>query len=196
MGSTFDGFPAVTRARSRTTARAHWCGSAPHSSLSRLYCAFILYAWRPSIVPEIWQPGRQEELLKRLEELRPETRAAWGKFTPARMLAHCADAMRAGLGELPVKPKPGPLRSWPLRKLLIYVAPWPKGAPTAPELIPEGDPDFETAKGELRSALVRFVTAGPAGKFAEHAAFGALTGKDWGALTYRHLDHHWRQFGL
>jgi hypothetical protein len=30
----------------------------------------------------------------------------------------------------------------------------------------------------------------------EHPAFGRLSGRAWGALVYRHMDHHLRQFGL
>ncbi len=104
--------------------------------------------------------------------------------------------MQAGLGELPVAPKNTPFRFWPLKKLIIYVAPWPKGTPTAPELIPQGEPDFEKAKADFCAALQRFTAAGPDCKFADHAAFGRLSGADWGALTHRHVDHHFRQFGL
>jgi len=28
-----------------------------------------------------------------------------------------------------------------------------------------------------------------------HAFFGSLTGAEWGVSTYKHLDHHLRQFG-
>jgi hypothetical protein len=147
-------------------------------------------------MPQIWEPGRQDEILRRLEKLQPNSAAAWGKFTPAKMLHHCAAGMRAGLGELPVAPKAGPFRNWLMQKLVIYVIPWPKGAPTAPELLSANDPDFANAKADLVSALARFAAAGPRGKFADHAAFGKLSGEDWGALTYRHLDHHWKQFGL
>jgi hypothetical protein len=147
-------------------------------------------------MPQIWEPGRQDEILRRLEKLTSATKPAWGKFTAAKMLDHCAGAMRAGLGDFPVAPKKSPFRNWLMQKLVIYVIPWPKGAPTAPELLIDTEPDFEKAKGDLRLALRRFAEAGPAGNFADHAAFGKLSGEDWGALTYRHLDHHWRQFGL
>jgi hypothetical protein len=26
--------------------------------------------------------------------------------------------------------------------------------------------------------------------------FGPLTGREWGALAYKHADHHLRQFGV
>lgn len=30
----------------------------------------------------------------------------------------------------------------------------------------------------------------------EHPFFGKMTGEDWGHLMYKHLDHHFRQFGV
>ncbi len=30
----------------------------------------------------------------------------------------------------------------------------------------------------------------------EHPAFGTMTARRWGAIGYRHTDHHLRQFGV
>lgn len=147
-------------------------------------------------MPRIWDPGCEQQLIERLSPLTADTHPQWGKFTAARMLAHCADAMKAGLGEKRLASKNTLLRIFPFNKLIIYLAPWPKGAPTAPELLRNDDPDFEVEKAECVRTLRRFAAAGPKYRFAEHAAFGSLSGNDWGALMYRHLDHHWRQFGL
>lgn len=147
-------------------------------------------------MPKVWEPGRKEDLLRRLESLRVDSKARWGSFTPARMLEHCAGGMLAGLGELALTPKKTFLSAGPMPKLIIYVLPWPKGAPTAPELLPASEPDFDQAKANFCKALDRFAAAGPNGAFVPHAAFGALSGPDWGALTHRHIDHHWRQFGI
>jgi hypothetical protein len=147
-------------------------------------------------MPKIWDAGRKEELLTRLEKLRPETKGQWGQFTPARMLAHCAAGMEAGLGDLPVKPKKTPFNFFPMNKLVIYWMPWPKNAPTAPELLLQNEPNFAEAKARFQKSLDRFVSAGPGYPHAPHAAFGKISANDWAALTYRHIDHHWRQFGL
>lgn len=90
------------------------------------------------------------------------------------------------IGEMKVAPKRGPLRNPLLRYLVIHVLPWPKGAPTAPEIIPPIDPgDFRENVGQLRSAINRI-----------GAAFGEINGKNLGVLAARHLDHHLRQFGV
>jgi hypothetical protein len=149
-------------------------------------------------MPKIWEPGQAESLLSRLEVLRPDTKAKWGKLTADGMLFHCTGGMLAAMGELELMPKISLLAAWPVRKLVIYVAPFPKNAPTAPELIPLTPLDFEEQKAAFVGSLGRFVEAGrdPDFRFTPHAAFGRLTPADWGTLTWRHVDHHWKQFGL
>jgi hypothetical protein len=33
-------------------------------------------------------------------------------------------------------------------------------------------------------------------RWAAHPAFGRMSHRAWGVLGYRHLDHHFRQFGI
>ena len=89
------------------------------------------------------------------------------------------------------------LRYWPIKQLVIYVLPFPKGAPTAPELLARCDKaDLEIEQAAFR-ALAAAVAAKPAtDAWPEHPAFGALTHKAWGVLAWRHADHHLRQFGV
>src|SRR5690242_8012845 len=86
-----------------------------------------------------WDSGAREDICRRVEQLTPAATAQWGKFTATKMLAHLNDALRMASGELPVAPKNMPLRYWPIKQLVIYVLPFPKGAPTAPELLARGD---------------------------------------------------------
>jgi len=77
----------------------------------------------------------RQELLDRLERLTPETPARWGKMNAPQMLAHVADWMLMAKGELKAAPKKRPLRYPVIKQLAIYWLPFPKGVPTAPELI-------------------------------------------------------------
>lgn len=149
-------------------------------------------------MPKIWEPGRAESLLKRLDTLRPDAVPAWGKFTPDVMLGHCTAGLQMALGELEVLPKISLLAAWPVKKLIIYVVPFPKSAPTAPELLPASRGDFLEAKAAFADTLRRLVAAGedPEFRWAPHAAFGRLTHADWGALIDKHLEHHWKQFQI
>jgi hypothetical protein len=91
----------------------------------------------------LWEEQARRELIERLERLTPESKGRWGRMTCPEMLAHLVEAMRMALGELPTKSKGGPLRYSPINKLVIYWLPWPKGAPTAPELLARAPEEWE-----------------------------------------------------
>lgn len=143
----------------------------------------------------MWSEADRRELVERLGRLRPDARPQWGKMSVTKMLEHLSRALQMATGELAVASRSGPLRLWPVRKLIIYVAPFPKGAPTAPELIPKDEGDFASRRAALKRALDRFV-AHPRSNLKDHPAFGSLTAKDWGCLAWRHFDHHLRQFDV
>lgn len=127
----------------------------------------------------------------------PEARAEWGKFNATEMLAHLNDAMRMAMGELPVAPKKMPLRYFPLKQLIIYALPFPKSAPTAPELLARcNGAQFEQERVEFRKIVERIAAKPASDAWPEHPAFGRLTHRAWGVLKYRHADHHLRQFGV
>ena len=47
---------------------------------------------------------------------------------------------------------------------------------------------------ELRGLIQRF--SGPEAQLSgDHPLFGALSAAEWGRFSYRHADHHLRQFG-
>jgi len=143
----------------------------------------------------IWDAETRAELMARMNRLKPDTPPQWGKMNAAQMVGHCTDPMRAAMGEMRVADKKTFFRFAPMRWLVIYKMPWPKGAPTAPEFIHQGPEDLQENLALLKSTLDRFAIHRKNG-FHAHAAFGTLTDKDWGCLTWRHLDHHLRQFGL
>lgn len=143
----------------------------------------------------VWDAGTRKELLDRFARLTPQHKPLWGKMNAGQMVAHCAGPLRAAMGEMKVTEKWTPFRIGLLRYLVIYKMPWPKGAPTAPEFIHQGVEDLDSNRRQLAEALERFAAQRHNG-LRPHAAFGPLSEKDWGCLTWRHLDHHLTQFGL
>jgi hypothetical protein len=143
----------------------------------------------------LWEHDARLEILRRIESVKAETAPLWGKMTCARMIRHLARAMSMASGELPVKPKNLPLRYFPLKQLAIYVLPFAKGLPTAPELL-EGDCEsLDAARADLRREVESFAARKDVTSWPDHPAFGKLTPRAWGVLTWRHIDHHLRQFG-
>lgn len=143
----------------------------------------------------MWQEATRRELEERLARLRPDSLRRWGKLTAPEMVTHVAASFQSCLGGLDVKPIKLPIRYPPLKQLIIYWLPFPKGAPTAPELLDRKPGDWTADVAELRALINRFAARDPADRWPEHAAFGRMNGRRWGVLMYRHADHHFRQFG-
>ena len=143
----------------------------------------------------IWQDDARRELNDRVGTLVWDRPAQWGKFTAPKMVCHLADSLKMAMGDLKVAPKRLPIRYPPLKQLIIYWAPFPKGAPTAPELLAREPGEFSRDVAELQALLDRAASAETTDTWPEHPAFGQLSRRAWGVLIYRHMDHHLRQFG-
>ncbi len=134
-------------------------------------------------------------LTVRLVGLDASKQALWGRFSCQQMLAHVADGLRMALGELKVEPKNTPLRFWPLKQLIIYWLPFPKGAPTAPELVARPPQSIDEEREAINHLMRGFGERHGPAPWPAHPAFGKLDEVSWGVLMYKHIDHHLRQFG-
>lgn len=143
----------------------------------------------------LFEPDDREELLTRLAKLTPHSPARWGKMTATQMLAHLSDPLRGAMGEIKVAPQSGPFGLFPLKQLIIYVLPFPKSAPAAPEFIHQEKGDWDKYLADFHATLNRFVARGPDARFEPHPAFKKLSGEAWAILSWRHIDHHLKQFG-
>lgn len=145
----------------------------------------------------LWDEARRHELLGRLDHLTPEVPARWGRFTAPAMLAHVNDSLRMPLGEVTPAEKKVPIRYFPLKQLIIYALPFPKGVPTAPMLLARtGTAVFGDEVQAFRQILQRLGDRARQTRWPNHPAFGAMSRRDWGVLGYRHVDHHFTQFGI
>lgn len=136
------------------------------------------------------------ELHERVQRLTTTTKAQWGKMTALQMVAHLSDSLRMASGELEVAPKKAPIRFSPLKQLVLYLLPIPKGVPTSPELIRRKPGDWSAEVAALREELNGIVERGGEALAPSHPAFGKLSARQWGVLIYRHMDHHLKQFGV
>ena len=84
------------------------------------------------------------------------------------MVCHLTDALRMVSGQLRVAPKNLPIRFTPLKQLIIYCMPFPKGAPTAPELRARQPTEWQGEVAMLRTELEALVTRGAAGALLVH----------------------------
>lgn len=55
--------------------------------------------------------------------------------------------------------------------------------------------EWETDRTTLVELMERFGRTSQDKLAPTHPIFGKMSGRDWGVLSARHLDHHLRQFG-
>src|SRR5512141_1697849 len=111
-------------------------------------------------------------LLARVDRLDATTPARWGKFTAPRMVSHLIASVRMALGELDIPPRGTFLRNPFVRYLIIHVLPFPKGAPTARELLARAPESWASDVAALKAVIERAAANGPGGTWTPHPAFG------------------------
>ena len=146
-------------------------------------------------MPSLLDERDREAMLRRLALLTPSSQRRWGNFSVGAMLCHLCESARMALGELPVKSKnKRAFQTFPLKHLALYVVPFPKGAPTARELLAGQPGDFEADRTRLLALLQKLASGEREGPGPAHPLFGPLSRQEWGTLVYKHTDHHLRQF--
>ena len=147
-------------------------------------------------MPSIANIAQRAKMIDRVQALSPDCTRRWGSMTAPEMLAHCADAMRMGLGDLPCTTKDVPLLRLGITKWLMFnVLPFPKSTPTAPELRSRAPLPWEEERASLIALINRAGTAPADAPLVEHPVFGPMKTKEWCQLAYAHLNHHLKQFG-
>lgn len=145
----------------------------------------------------LFEPAAQKAISDRLNRLPATAVRQWGKMDAAQMLAHCSAALEVGTGD---RPRPqaliGKIFGPFVRSSLLGDKPFSKNSPTDPTFVIADARDFAREKERLIGLVGRFCERGaPAAGGQMHSFLGRISGDEWGALMYKHLDHHLRQFG-
>jgi len=135
---------------------------------------------------------------ERLTRLEPSAPARWGRMNAHQMVCHLRDSFECGLGQRYASPD----SNWFKRTIMKWGAlrapiQWPHGVATRPEMEQGrgGTPpaDWERDCAGLREIMLAFSSAK---KFGVHPIFGPMSQEEWLIWGYRHVDHHFRQFGV
>lgn len=147
-------------------------------------------------VKNLFSPAVKQEIIERINKLTPQSQRQWGKMDVAQMLAHVQLPIQIAYGTH--QPKGSFLLRLigPLFKSKLWdEKPYKQGLPTDPTFIMTGvEKDFEKEKAELLDLVNRFSEATIVGE--KHPVFGKLSKENWSKATWKHLDHHLRQFGV
>ena len=136
------------------------------------------------------------EIIDRIKNLHPNSKAEWGKMSVSQMMAHLQQPIKVSQGDLKLKRGLiGFLFGAIAKKKLLGAQDFQKNLPTDPHFIIKDEPDFEHTKDQLIVLVQRFTKSGAAGLSKDpHPFFGKLTTEEWDLLNWKHLDHHLRQF--
>ena len=141
-------------------------------------------------------PATKVVLRDRVTRLTPEFQRRWGRMTVHQMVCHLADGFRMASGERPPKPTYNVFTRTFVRYVALHTSlMWPQGVRTLPEVDQEfggtRPVEWSTDHGELLHRLDSFTPK----EGLPHPMFGPLTSNEWNIWSFRHVDHHLRQFG-
>ena len=139
-----------------------------------------------------------DDVVKRIQTLSPDDTPAWGKMDAGQMLAHCAEAQDVINGKnLKGTPFFVKLFSGLIRNTVVNEKPYRKDTPTHPQYKQLASVDFEQEKKRLLDALATFYSMDKAeAEKLEHPLFGTMSLEERGWASFKHLDHHLKQFNV
>lgn len=146
-------------------------------------------------MPLLHEPSVHASILRRLGELRADSRGRWGRMSVDQMLWHVNEALEAALGHVTPDPVQFPLPR-PVLRLMVLNLPWMKGAPTNPKFLATSTHDFGDELARCRRLITELIARPLQTLDTDHPVLGRLTGRAQSRLQAKHLDHHLRQFGV
>lgn len=146
----------------------------------------------------LFEKSGNDEIIRRINALSPESQPLWGKMNVGQMLSHCQAPLDVAFGDLKLKSNFVFLVLGRIFKKKILAAPvFKKNSMTEPSFIRTGEFDFEETKADLIAKVKRFTEEGTACiKIEKHPFFGKMTFDEWDNLQWKHLNHHLKQFGV
>lgn len=150
-------------------------------------------------LPNIFDKRISENIIQRLNSLKPNTEAKWGKMNVGQMLAHCNVTYEMVFENKFPKPNFSTklILKWFVKRIVTNETPYKHNSRTAPAFIIKETKDFETERKRLINYINKTQQIGEAGfdNKASHS-FGVLNKTEWNNMFYKHLDHHLNQFGV
>lgn len=142
-----------------------------------------------------------EDILKKLDELEPNTAPKWGSMSAQRMIEHLTDTLDLSMGKVEnMKLEIPEDKISKAQGFIVSEHPMPRNfeAQFAPANKPTRNESIDLAIDEFALRWVDFENyfeSNPDVKTL-HPNFGELDFELWKKLNSKHLKHHFEQFGL
>ena len=143
----------------------------------------------------MFDPAVKQDIIDRINRLTAQSQQKWGRMNVAQMLSHVQLPISCAYGTHKVKGSFLLRLVGPLFKSILYnEKPYKQGLPTDPSYIVVDEKNFEGEKQGLLDKLHRFDRGNIL--VEDHPVWGKLTKEQWSRATWKHLDHHLKQFGV
>ena len=147
----------------------------------------------------LFTPEAVEKMIKRVNKLQPHSQTHWGKMNATEMVLHCNAIHERLLTPADTSGKKTSVKQLLIRWVILYLLPhYPKNVKAPKPLRMSGTishTEFENQKEKFIQVLRQFLQSNLHVEHY-HPYFGKLSTKEWGRTSWKHLDHHFRQFGI
>jgi hypothetical protein len=146
----------------------------------------------------LFEKSAFDEIAVRLEKITPNSQRQWGEMNVDQMLAHCGNGLEMAMGIInPNRVFIGRLIGGLLKSAYTNDKPFSKDSPTSKEIKVRTPKNFTTEKTRLTKLIKQFSDGGESLCTKQpHPFFGKLSPSEWSIGMYKHIDHHFRQFGV
>lgn len=146
-------------------------------------------------VKNLFDSSVKQEIIDRINNLTANSQRQWGKMDVAQMLAHLQKPLNYSFGNHHLQGNFIMKLIGPFFKAVLFnEKPYKQGLPTDKTYIVSDAREFEKEKLQLLDLLNRFNESSVLE--VPHPIFGKLTKEQWSKATWKHLDHHLKQFGV
>lgn len=147
----------------------------------------------------IFDPQTTADFLTRLDNLSDTTIPKWGLMNASQMLAHLNVPYDLAYGV--IDPGFGKMTKlmlkWFVKPSVVGEKPYKKNTRTAPIFKIEGQRNFQEEKAKLTAYITKTEQLGKDHfEGRDYVSFGKMTAQEWSNLFSKHMEHHFKQFGI
>jgi len=136
------------------------------------------------------------EIKNRLHNFSENSERQWGQMSPGQTAHHLQMPLNVILEKADYGLKPNWLVNLLFKKSMYSDKPWRKNLPTIKRFKITETKNFSEEKAKLEALLDELNEQRDRENWQPHPAFGPITKEQWGKMQYKHLDHHFRQYGV
>ncbi|HXB41633.1 MAG TPA: DUF1569 domain-containing protein [Bacteroidia bacterium] len=144
----------------------------------------------------LFESEARTEVLSRLEKINTQSQRQWGEMSVDQMLWHLNRFMSYAFGEFTVPFRGNWFLKTFVKPLALGKTPFPKGRSQTPaEFKATGKYDIENEKKRFIEYIEKYSKSPDKKDWPLSPLLGKFTGENWARIQYKHIDHHFRQFG-